>query len=101
MTNRLDDNTRADYFRLNILFKGDEPRLDDVELMDELRRSVQLKPNALRDRSSIAFALLVASFFFKLAVIPIFEANHYICVEDASPEVLESMEDAANIHDEC
>ena len=79
VTNRLDDNTRADYFRLNVPFEGDEPRLDDVEVMDELRRSVQLEPNALRDRSSIAFALLVASFFFELAAIPTFEANHYIC----------------------
>ena len=26
--------------------------------------------------------------------------RHLYCVEDASPEVLESMEDAANIHDE-
>ena len=96
VTNWLDDNSRADYFRLNVPFEGEEPRLDDIQFMDELRRSVQLEPTVLRDRSGIVFALLVASFFFELAAIPTFEANHYICqgfvrCRNGSRAVLESL----------
>jgi len=79
LANRLDDKSKADYFRLNVPFEGDEPRLDDVRCMDELRRSVQLQPDGPRDRASIAFAILVASFFFELDRVPVFEANQYHC----------------------
>jgi len=79
LSNRLDDTSKADYFRLNVPFLGDEPRLDDVGCMGELRRSVQLQPNGLRDRSNVAFALLVASFFFELDRAPTFETGRYLC----------------------
>ena len=77
--NRLDDSSKADYFRLNVSFQGDGPRLDDVRCIDELRRSVQLQPDGPRDRASIAFALLVASFYFELDTTPTFETNRYYC----------------------
>ena len=35
--NRLDDQAREDYFRLNIFFPGEAPPMDDVNHMDELR----------------------------------------------------------------
>ena len=79
LSNRLDDSSKADYFRLNVLFRGDEPRLDDVHCMDDLRRSVQLQPDGPKDTASIAFALLVASFYFELDTLPALEANRYYC----------------------
>ena len=35
--NRLDNNTRDNYFRLNVPFIADEPRLDDVDCIEEMR----------------------------------------------------------------
>lgn len=72
LANRLDDNSRGNYFRLNVPFSGGEPRLDDVGRMDELRQSVHLQPEGPRDRKRIALAILVTSFYFELDTIPIF-----------------------------
>lgn len=79
LANRLDDNSKSDYFRLNVPFSGEEPRLDDVERVEELRRSVHLQPDGPRDRTGIAFALLVTSFFLELDTIPKFEEGRYFC----------------------
>lgn len=77
--NRLDEDSKADFFRLNVPFQGDEPRLDDVGCVDELRRSVHLHAEGPRDRTKIALALLVASFFFELDTVPWFEGGRYLC----------------------
>ncbi len=77
--NRLDSNTRADYFRLNVPYLGAEPRLDDIECIGTLRSSVHLQPQGSRDRSSIACALLTASFYFELDELPNLEAGQYLC----------------------
>lgn len=79
LANRLDDKSKPNYFRLNVPFSGEEPRLDDVERVEELRRSVHLQPDGPKDRTGIAFALLVTSFFFELDTIPIFEEGRYFC----------------------
>ncbi len=79
IANRLDESTKADYFRLNVPWTGEEPRLDDVECIDTLRRLVQLQPQGSRDRTRIASALLVASFYFKLNEIPTFQTGQYLC----------------------
>lgn len=79
LTNRLDDKAKDDFFRLNIPFTGDEPRLDDVQCVDGLRQSVRLQPQGAKDRTDVTFALLVASFYFELDAIPVFEANRYYC----------------------
>ena len=42
LINRLDNEAKDNFFRLNIPFTGDEPRLDDVQCVDGLRQSVQL-----------------------------------------------------------
>ena len=79
LANGLDEDSKADFFRLNVPFSGDEPRLDDIGCVNELRKSVHLQPEGLRDRSRIALALLVASFFFELENIPTFEGGQYLC----------------------
>ena len=77
--NHLDNSARADYFRLNVSYSGEEPRLDDVNCMSSLRKSVHLQPQGSKDRASIAYALLAASFYFELDVLPKFEAGRYVC----------------------
>ncbi len=79
LANRLDEDSKADYFRLNVSFPSDEPRLDDVGCMNDLRKSVHLQPEGPRDRTRIALALLVASFFFELDNLPTFEGGRYFC----------------------
>lgn len=79
IANRLDESTKADYFRLNVPWTGEEPRLDDVDCMDALRRLVQLQPQGPRDRTRIASALLVASFYFELDGIPTFQTGQHLC----------------------
>ncbi|KAL6716956.1 hypothetical protein ACLMJK_004869 [Lecanora helva] len=79
LANRLDEESKADYFRLNVPFSGEEPRLDDIRCIDELRASVHLQPDGLKDRTRVALALLMASFFFELDTLPSFEAGRYLC----------------------
>ena len=79
LANRLDRESRGDYFRLNVLFVGDEPRLDDVGRIEELRNSVHLEPEGPRDRKRIALAILVTSFYFELSSMLIFELGKYLC----------------------
>ena len=44
----------TDYFRLNVLFEGDEPRLNDVQLNEMNSGGVcSLSRNALKDRSGM------------------------------------------------
>ena len=77
--NRLDDRRKRKYFRLNVQFRGQEPRLDDVHSMDELRRSVLLQPSDVGNLKSIAFALLAASFYFELDTTPFYQNGYYVC----------------------
>ena len=79
LTNRLNEDSRTDYFRLNVSFTGEEPRLDDVRHIEDLRKSVHLQPNGRGDRAKIAFALLVTSFYFELDGKPMFEGGQYLC----------------------
>ena len=80
ITNRFDDATKADYFRLNIPFDdAAEPLLDDLECIDTLRQSVHLQPQGSRDRAEVASALLVASLYFELDTLPKYEFGQYFC----------------------
>ena len=80
LQNRLDENTRADYFRFNIAIHEEETRIDDVEQMEMLKNYVQLQPHGQADRVKMASALLAASFYFELETVPILEAGHYTCL---------------------
>ena len=81
ITNRLDETTRADYFRLNVSFKSMEPWLDDIKCMTSFRRSVYLQPQGAQDRMNVASALLIASFYFELETPPLFQINYYLCTD--------------------
>ena len=77
--NRLNNRAREDFFRLNVHLPGDGPAMDDVERMQELRQNAQSSINDEGKCKEIAFALLVASFFFVLDEKPIFHNGQYFC----------------------
>lgn len=77
--NNLDDRSREDYFRLNIFFPGEEPAMDDINRMNELRECVYLQPNSEYDPQRTTFALLVSTFFFELNGIPVYQTGRYYC----------------------
>lgn len=79
LINRLDESTRDDYFRFNVPLSTEEPRIDDVGQMENLKNSVHLLPNGLEDRINAASALLIASFYFELQSFPRFDAGRYFC----------------------
>ena len=74
--NSLDGDSKADYYRLNVPFAGEEPRLDDIQCMEALKSIMLLQPE---DKTTIAFALLAASFYFELDRVPSLEAGRYYC----------------------
>ena len=79
LTNRLDDNVKADYFRFNIPISVEETSIENPNHMNDLRKYVHLLPHGLKDRINAASALLVASFYFELQTIPNFENGSYAC----------------------
>ena len=79
LMNRLDQRSRGDYFRLNISFPGQEPAIDDIDCMNDLRASVHLRSRMFQDNKSIASALLASTFFFELITIPLFDSRMFHC----------------------
>ena len=79
LMNHLEDHVRADHFRLNLLFDGEEPALDDVEQMPDLRRQVHAQLNAHNDCHAIARALWAAQFCFELDRVPEYRLGTFRC----------------------
>ncbi len=79
LMNRLNERFREDYFRLNISFSGQEPAIDDIDCMNDLRASVHLRPRMFQDIKSIASALLTSTFFFELITISLFGSCMFHC----------------------
>lgn len=77
--NRLDQQSRGDYFRLNVFLPYEEPRIDDISSMPKLRTSVHAQPQLSQNCSEVATALLVASFYFELTELPRLSSGRYIC----------------------
>ena len=77
--NRLNERSRGDYFRLNISFSSQEPAIDDIDCMNDLRASVHLRSRMFQDNRSIASALLTFTFFFELTTIPLFDSRMFHC----------------------
>ncbi len=64
--NNLEESSRDDYIRLNVLLSTDEPDIDNTSRMTELRKSVD-KNSELSERCyRTIYALLVAAFYFEL-----------------------------------
>jgi hypothetical protein len=63
--NRLDGDSKIDYFRLNVPLKR-EPELDDIFQMPNLHEEARLYANFLDNDSEIARAVWITSFVFEL-----------------------------------
>jgi hypothetical protein len=79
LMNRLNEDQRRDYFRLNLPLKGKEPSLDDVSQMSFLQQSVAAHVRRSNMCAEIGLALWAASFFFELEGRPSFSNGLYTC----------------------
>ena len=77
LLNRLDEEHRKDYFRLNVSLSDENVALDDTTSMDDLRSKVYLQARNYLDCLEIATVLLVLSFFFELRTMPLFRSSSY------------------------
>ena len=77
--NRLDEQSRSNYFRLNISLPSTGPAMDDVDRMNELRQYVHTQPNSEEERQRIIYALLASTFYFELNSMPTFYCGRYFC----------------------
>jgi len=67
--NFVNERKREDFIRLNFVLPSDEPAIDNIDRMDELRESVHV-PQMYRDCAKTLYALLIFAFYFELASVP-------------------------------
>lgn len=79
LMNRLNERSWEDYFRLNISFSSQEPAIDDIDCMNNLRASVHLRSRMFQDNRSIVSTLLTFTFFFELSTIFLFDSCTFHC----------------------
>lgn len=70
LLNKLDDDSRRDYFRLTVEYPGQEPAMDEFEAMDSLAQAVKTQVDGSPQRRAVLMALLIATFFFELDEAP-------------------------------
>jgi len=69
LMNSVEETHRKSYIRLNSLLPSNEPAIDNVDRMTEMRESVHV-PEIVQDCKKTLFALLVSAFYFELRDIP-------------------------------
>jgi len=79
LQNRLDSQSRKDYFRLNVTLTDKQFTIDDVDRMQELQDCVKEQPNLSQNCTEIVHAMLLSSLFFELSQMPIFTNGVYRC----------------------
>ena len=79
LMNRLDEETRRDYFRLTIELSGPEPALDDFTSIDTLSEAVRLHPNGKLERYRTIMALLISCFYLELDSMPSYDGGMWYC----------------------
>ena len=77
--NRLDDSSRAQYFRTNIYLPNSALAIDDVNSIDELRVCAHSQSQNDGFGQTTAFALLTSSFFFELTSAPLYQNGKVYC----------------------
>ena len=73
LMNSVDERKREDFFRLNTILPSNEPAIDNVDRMDELRESVHI-PQMYRDCKMTLYA-----FYFELASCERVREGQYRC----------------------
>jgi len=79
LQNRLDNESRKDYFRLNVILTEKQFTIDDVNCMAELRDCVHTKSDFKHNCTEIVHAILLSSLFFELSHMPLFVDGVYHC----------------------
>ena len=77
--NRLDDSSRAQYFRTNIYLPNSALAIDDVNCIDELRVCAHSQSQNDGFGQTTAFALLISGFFFELTDAPLYQNGKVYC----------------------
>ena len=77
--NRLDDSSRAQYFRTNIYLPNSALAIDDVNCIDELRVCAHSQSQNDGFGQTTAFALLISGFFFELTSAPLYQNGKVYC----------------------
>jgi len=79
LQNSLIPEVRNRYHRLNIEFFGDEPQLDDLQVMPNLKKQAALQALSSGDVQKCADNLLAALFYIELLAVPIFNRGWFTC----------------------
>lgn len=79
LMNSVDMRNRDKYIRLNSFLSVNEPAIDDVDRMEEMRQSVHV-PQMLLDCKKTLYGLLVSAFYFELRTVPnCVREGRYLC----------------------
>ena len=78
LVNSVDEKKRQSYIRLNSFLPSNEPAIDNVDRMAEMRESVHV-PDMIQNCKRTLYALLISAFFFELRCTPerIREGQYY------------------------
>lgn len=80
LQNRLDEKSREDYFRLNVVLSSQEMTMDNVDCMENLRKKVHAQTSIDEQYlKKMITALLVANFYFEFTAVPVFKSGFYHC----------------------
>lgn len=79
LQNSLEPQFRDRYHRMNIEFYGDEPELDDLQAMPNLRQQVKFQALSNDDIRRCADNLLAVLFYLELKELPIFDGTLFTC----------------------
>lgn len=79
LINRLDEESRKDFFRLSLEYPGAEPAMDDFNAIEGLAHAVRQQPQGPTNREDVLMALLIASLFFELTSLPILHHGRLLC----------------------
>lgn len=79
LQNSLLPRFRDRYHRLNIEFHGDEPELDDVQAMPNLRQHAKFQAQSNDHVQKCADNILASFFYLELDTLPIFHRSVFVC----------------------
>ncbi len=67
LMNSLNERNRENYIRLNVFLLSDESTIDNIDHMNELRKSVHIQSRSIEDCEKTLHALIVFAFYFELS----------------------------------
>lgn len=77
LQNRLDSQSRKNYFRLNIILTDKQFTIDNVNRIQELQDCIKEQSNLFQNCTNIVYAILLLFLFFELNQISIFINSVY------------------------